>query len=93
MFAPFRWLVQSVVKVAISVASGGGVALLAIGALAMYDPERWDIRTLDAYGPPLGPLLLSIGAGLATAGGTLYSLFFSPSLPSGDGRWPAVRAA
>jgi hypothetical protein len=91
MFAPFRWLVQSVVKVAISVAAGGGVALLAIGALAMYDADRWDIRTLDAYGPPIGPLLLSIGAGLATAGGTLYSLFFSPSTPSGDGRGLVLR--
>jgi hypothetical protein len=93
MFALIRWLALSVVKVAISVATGGGVSLLAIGALAMWDAERWDIRTLDAYGPPIGPLLLSIGAGLASAGGTLYSLFFSPSAPSGDGRWPAVRAA
>jgi hypothetical protein len=93
MFSLLRWLVQSVVKVAISIATGGGVSLLAIGALAMYDAERWDIRTLDAYGPPLGPLLLSIGAGLATAGGTLYSLFFSPSIPSGDGRGLAFRAA
>jgi hypothetical protein len=93
MFAPFRWLGLGVVKVAISVAAGGGVALLAMGALAMYDAERWDYRVLDTYGPPIGPLLLSIGAGLATAGGTLYSLFFSPSMPSGDGRWPALRAA
>jgi hypothetical protein len=93
MFSLVRWLALSVVKVAISVAAGGGVSLLAIGALAMYDPEHWDYRTLDAYGPPLGPMLLSIGAGLATAGGTLYSLFFSPSVAAGDGRWPAVRAA
>jgi hypothetical protein len=64
-----------------------------MGALAMYDADRWDFRTLDAYGPPLGPLLVSIGAGLATAGGTLYSLFFSPSVSAGDGRWTAVRAA
>ena len=91
MFSLARWLVQSVVKVAISVAAGGGVSLLAIGALAMYDADRWDFRTLDAYGPPIGPLLLSIGAGLATAGGTLYSLFFSPAIPTGDGRGLVLR--
>jgi len=79
MFAPFRWLGLGVVKVAISFAAGGGVSLLAMGALAMYDPERWDHHVLDQTGPPIGPMLLSIGSGLATAAGTLHALFFSPS--------------
>lgn len=93
MFAPFRWLGLSVVKFAISVAAGGGVALLGIGTLAMLDAERWDYRMLDTVGPPLGPLLLSIGAGLATTGGTLYSLFFPTTPQSADARWPALRPA
>jgi hypothetical protein len=93
MFAPFRWLGLGVVKVAISVAAGGGIALLAMGALAIYDPERWDYHTLDHYGPPIGPLLLSIGAGLATMGGKLYGLFFPASAPAGYGPWAGLRAA
>jgi hypothetical protein len=92
MFAPFRWLGLGLVKFAIGISTGGGVSLLAIGALAMLDPERWDVRVLDNYGPPIGPLLLSIGAGLATTGGTLYSLFFSTPTPSSDGRGLAIRA-
>lgn len=92
MFAPFYRLGLGVVKVAVSVAAGGGVALLAMGALAMYDPERWDYHVLDHVGPPIGPMLLSIGAGVATAGGTLYALFF-PTTPAGhDGRRLAVQA-
>ena len=93
MFTLIRWLVLGAVKVSISAAAGGGVGLLAVGALAMLDAERWDYRLLDTIGPPIGPLLLSIGAGLATAGGTLYTLFFSPSTPTGDGRGPELRAA
>jgi hypothetical protein len=92
VFALFRWLVQSVVKVGVSIAAGGGVSLLAIGALAMYDPERWDYHVLDHAGPPIGPLLLSIGAGLATTGVTLHALFFPKSTPSSDGRGLAFRA-
>jgi len=89
MFAPLRWLGLGVVKVAISFAAGGGVSLLAIGMLAMHDPERWDYHILDRAGPPIGPMLLSIGAGLATVGGTMYSLFFSPSLQAvRDGHRP-----
>lgn len=91
MFSLIRWFVQSVVKFAIGVAAGGGVSLLGLGALAMLDPERWDVRVLDNYGPPIGPLLLSIGAGLATTGGTLYSLFFSTPTPAGDDRGLALR--
>lgn len=92
MFAPFRWLGLGVVKFAISIAAGGGVALLAIGAMAMYDAERWDYHILDNVGPPIGPLLLSIGAGLATAGGTLYTLFFPAATPAvGNGPWQALR--
>ena len=49
MFAPLYWLGHGVVKMAISIAAGGGVSLLAIGALAMIDPERWDYRVLDNY--------------------------------------------
>jgi len=93
MFTPLRWLFQSVVKVAISATAGGGVSLLAMGALAIYDPERWDYHTLDHYGPQIGPLFLSIGAGLATMGGTLYGLFFPASAPAGQGPWAGLRAA
>jgi hypothetical protein len=91
MFAPLRWLGLGVVKFAIGIAAGGGVSLLGLGVLAMIDPDRWDVRVLDDYGPPIGPLLLSIGAGLATTGGTLYSLFFPATTPSSDGRGLAFR--
>lgn len=93
MFAPIRWLGMAIVKFAISVAAGGGVALLGIGTLAMLDADRWDYRMLDTVGPPIGPLLLSIGAGLATTGGTLYSLFFPATPPTVDARWQAMRPA
>lgn len=93
MFSLVRWLVQSVVKFAIGIAAGGGVSLLALGGLALLDGERWDVRVLENYGPPIGPLLLSIGAGLATTGGTLYSLFFSTPTPVADDRGLALHAA
>ena len=93
MFAPLRWLGLGVVKVAISFAAGGGVSLLAMGALAIYDPERWDYHVLDRTGPPIGPMLLSIGSGLATAAGTLHGLFFSPAqLAIRNGHRPALQA-
>ena len=93
MFTPLRWLVQSVVKVAISATAGSGVALLAIGVLAMFDPDAGIWRVLDHYGPPIGPLFLSIGAGLATMGGTLYGLFFPAPRPWArvNGRGCALR--
>src|SRR5262245_35400697 len=93
MFAPFYRLGLGLIRVAVSVAAGGGVALVAIGALALFDAERWDYRVLDTVGPPIGPLLLSIGAGLATTGGTMYSLFFPGGMQSGDRHWPALRPA
>jgi len=95
MFALLRGFGRGVVKVAISVAAGGGTALLAMGTLAMLEPERWDYHMLDRMGPPIGPTLLSIGAGLAAAGGSLYGLFFPPSqLAARDGYFPpAVQPA
>lgn len=94
MCALLRAFGRGIVKMAISAAAGGGTTLLAIGTLAMLDPDRWDHHMLDSLGPPIGPTLLSIGAGLAAAGGSLYGLFFPPVLPGGrDGYPPMVQAA
>jgi hypothetical protein len=94
MFSLLRGFGRGMVKVAIGAAAGGGTTLLAMGTLAILEPERWDHHMLERIGPPIGATLLSIGAGLTAAAGSLYGLFFVPSLPGvRDGYWPAVQAA
>jgi hypothetical protein len=94
MFMLLQGLGRGVVKVAISLGAGGGVTLLAMGGLAMLEPDRWDHHMLERIGPPIGPTLLSVGAGLAAAAGSLYTLFFPTTLQAvRDGRWPVVEAA
>jgi hypothetical protein len=76
MFSLLQELIRSVVKVIISFAAGGGVGLLAVGVLATMDPDRWDFSYIDHHGPPFGPTLLAVGAGLLTSAATMCALFF-----------------
>lgn len=88
MFTLLRELIQSVVKILISLAAGGGVGLLAIGIMAITDPDRWDYHIIDRHGPPFGPALLSVGAGLMTSAISMAAMFF-PSWwrSTAAGRW------
>lgn len=76
MFSLLQELIRSVVKVIISFAAGGGVGLLAVGVLATMDPDRWEFHYIDRHGPPFGPTLLAVGAGLLTTAVTMCALFF-----------------
>jgi hypothetical protein len=63
---------RGIIKILISALVGFGVALLVIGVTTSNRPEIWQMR-----GPP-GELLMGIGAGLLSGGGTLLALFFLP---------------
>ena len=76
MFTMLQALGRGVIKVLISLAAGGGIGLLSVGVLATMNPDLWDYHTMDRHGPPFGPTLLSVGAGLLTAAVMLCALFF-----------------
>jgi len=63
---------RGIIKILISALVGFGVALLVIGISTSNRPEVW-----QRQGPP-GELLMGIGAGLLSGGGTLLALFFLP---------------
>jgi hypothetical protein len=63
---------RGIIKILISALVGFGVALLVIGISTSNRPEVW-----NRQGPP-GELLMGIGAGLLSGGGTLLALFFLP---------------
>ena len=63
---------RGIIKLLISGLVGFGVALLVIGTTTANRPEVWRMP-----GPP-GELLMGIGAGLLSGGGTLLALFFLP---------------
>jgi hypothetical protein len=63
---------RGIIKIIISALVGFGVALLVIGITTSNRPEIWRMP-----GPP-GELLMGIGAGLLSGGGTLLALFFLP---------------
>ncbi len=64
---------RGIIKVLISGLTGFGVGLLVVGITTASKPQIWH----QGGGPP-GELLIGIGAGLLSGGGTLLALFFVP---------------
>jgi hypothetical protein len=64
---------RGIVKVLIGLFIGFGVSLVVVGYFSMQNPSAWDFER----DPPVGELLLGIGAGLLTSGLTLSVLFFN----------------
>jgi hypothetical protein len=85
MFTLLQAFGRGIVKILTSLAAGGGVGLLSVGVLATLDPDAWDNHL--NHGPPIGPMILSIGAGLMTAAICMGALFVTswwrPALENG----------
>lgn len=59
--------------------AGIGTGLVVAGSFALKSPEVWDLEKIQRTGPPLGPVLLSIGIALLTAEVFLLSFLIRPA--------------
>lgn len=65
---------RGIVKLLIGLFVGFGVGLVIVGYYSLERPTAWDFK----HDPPIGPMCLGIGAGLLSAGLTMFLLFFGP---------------
>lgn len=68
-----------VMRILFCLIAGVGTGLVVAGSFALKSPEVWDLEKIQRTGPPLGPVLLSIGIALLTAEVFLLSFVIRPA--------------